>query len=49
MLSKLSWGRAATIVVLTSIKNIRVKYKKTASHESAILLGYSGLIQQRIK
>jgi len=31
------------------IVNMRVKYKKTAAHQLAILLGYSGLIQQRIE
>jgi hypothetical protein len=41
--------RPQQYVVLTGIKNIRDKYKKTASHEAAILLGYSGLIQQRIE
>jgi hypothetical protein len=36
-------------VILASIKNISIKYKKTAPHQPAVLLGYSGLIQQRIE
>lgn len=36
-------------VVLTGITYIEVKYKEIESHQTAILLGYTGLIQQRIE
>ncbi|CAD7846097.1 MAG: hypothetical protein [Olavius algarvensis Gamma 3 endosymbiont] len=47
--SKLSWDHAAPITVINSIINIKVNYKKSASHRRVILLGYPGLIQQRIE